>query len=105
MSFADGTLPRGSQFLGACIVSGETVLHAIGISFDLGINPGGEVKAIEVVPSVLRFVDDKWRNRLLNREECRLFDEEVGARQEAANCPPPDDIETVTIRRLSTRHD
>jgi hypothetical protein len=42
LSFCDPQRPKGTQFLGVCIVRGRGVLTAMQRSHALGLNPGGE---------------------------------------------------------------
>lgn len=53
LSFADPDKPEGEQFLGVTIVEAPTILEAIRTAHRLGANPGGEVLAIEIQPSVV----------------------------------------------------
>jgi hypothetical protein len=70
MSFADPSLPKGSQFLGGCYVHADTLQDAIVLTHTLGINPGGEVRVDEVPSDALEEnVPAKDRHRLLTREE------------------------------------
>ena len=66
LSFAD------SRFLGGAVVEAMNMLHAVTVSHQLGINPGGEVA---ILPLGLRITDqewlDMWANRLLNETEAR----------------------------------
>lgn len=43
LSFADGDLPKGKQFLGGVLVEADDLIEAVVRSHALGINPGGEV--------------------------------------------------------------
>ena len=43
LSFADGSLPKGRQFLGVAIIRAHSMLEAVQVAHALGINPGGEV--------------------------------------------------------------
>lgn len=69
LSFTDPDRPKGTQFLGACVVEARGIAQAIGESHRLGLNPGGEVLPIQVpadkepVPEV--------RGRLLSAREAR----------------------------------
>jgi len=65
LSFADGNLPEGSQFLGVCIVDAPDFLPAIQLCHRLGINPGGEVQGGPLPPGLS--LPDGYKNRLLNR--------------------------------------
>lgn len=73
LSFADGRLPPGTQFLGACWVRATDFGEAVQRTHELGINPGGEVAGWSNVDSTLE-VDDSWVERLLTREECEAAD-------------------------------
>lgn len=46
LSFADDTLPEGSQFLGACLVQAANLAFALTKTHVLGINPGGEIAIV-----------------------------------------------------------
>lgn len=46
LSFADPSLPAGTQFLGACLVEADSLPAAVTRSHLLGINPGGEVAIV-----------------------------------------------------------
>lgn len=43
LSFCDTERPKGTQFLGATIVEAPDSTSAVKRSWELGINPGGEV--------------------------------------------------------------
>lgn len=81
LSFADSNLPEGSQFLGACIVQGTEpkgqpgIRDCISQSHLLGLNPGGEIKFVQIPDD--RVVPEQWRERLLNREECAALEAEM----------------------------
>jgi hypothetical protein len=48
LSFADSRLPNGEQWLGAAIVQADDVSGAMTEAWRRGINPGGEIVAVEV---------------------------------------------------------
>lgn len=48
LSFCDPDLPEGTQFLGATIVEAPSEMAAVMRSWELGVNPGGEVASIEI---------------------------------------------------------
>lgn len=75
LSFADGGLPAGSQFLGVAIVRGHGIGWAASRAHMLGINPGGAVQGLPV-PEDFKFDEAKWCNRLLTRADCEAFDRE-----------------------------
>lgn len=79
LSFADGDRPKGTQFLGACIVEGGNsgdkradLRAAVQNAWLHGCNPGGEVMSLRLPADVQ--IDEGWRNRLLSRAECEAFD-------------------------------
>lgn len=76
LSFADPTLPAGTQFLGACLVEANSLVDAISVSHLRGINPGGEVATWGPFPP------DKAphypRHELLSRERITELDEANG---------------------------
>ncbi len=76
LSFANGDLPAGTQFLGVAIVEATQFVEAVMRAHALGINPGGEVQGTQLGPEALERVDAKWLNRLLTKAECTAFDEE-----------------------------
>lgn len=69
LSFADGSLPAGEQFLGVAIVRARGPSLAIHRAHELGINPGGEVRFMACTDEA---VDEKVppadREVLLSRE-------------------------------------
>ena len=70
MSFADGSLPAGTQFLGGCFVQAGSLPAAITLSHALGINPGGEVRVMELPEDAVEdHVPERDRYRLLSRQE------------------------------------
>ncbi len=64
VSFADGSLPVGSQFLGVAIVRAFDVMHAASVCHMNGINPGGEVMALEV-PEHFGPPPAEWDHKLI----------------------------------------
>ena len=53
------------------------MIGAIKTAHLLGCNPGGEVQGIEVEADTAPFIGDEWRRRILTKEECTAFDEEL----------------------------
>ncbi len=47
LSFCDTDRPKGTQFLGACIVRAPSMVAAVILAHALGINPGGEVVGVD----------------------------------------------------------
>ncbi len=79
LSFCDGSLPEGTQFLGAAVVDGETFADAIIRAHRLGCNPGGEVMFVEIPEDALPA--PSYRHRLLDRataERCGPVDSTAG---------------------------
>jgi hypothetical protein len=77
LSFADGSLPEGQQFLGGLFLRGYTLPAVITESHLRGLNPGGEVQATELPPDLK--IPEKWTERLLSREEITEMDREMAA--------------------------
>jgi hypothetical protein len=75
LSFADVTLPRGHQWLGACLVKAENEEEAIQTAWKADCNPGGEV----LIVSPDRDPAEKWFNRLLMREDLLEMGAEIVA--------------------------
>jgi|SRR3984885_11783152 len=68
LSFADGSLPKGSQFLGVAIVKGANVYQASQAAHHIGCNPGGSVMGEpfdddDIVPP------EEFTNRLLTERD------------------------------------
>lgn len=76
LSFCDGALPTGEQFLGACLVKARGFLSATIEAKRLECNPGGEVQGV-CVP-IDAPIPEKWKNRLLTKAEALSFDREMG---------------------------
>lgn len=78
MSFADGTLPKGSQHLGCCIVHAMNEVEATKAAWARGINPGGEIRFMpidEEMAARLSFSLEPYENRLLTPTESKeLFE-------------------------------
>lgn len=76
LSFADGTLPTGTQFLGVVIIRDSDFVEAVKSAHRRGINPGGEVKCTEITDID---IPPEYMNRLLSRESLaeleKLFEE------------------------------
>ena len=69
LSFADGSLPEGQQFLGVAIVREHGPARAIRRSHELGINPGGEVRFMACTDeAIAEKVPVEAREVLLSRE-------------------------------------
>lgn len=89
LSFADPDRPKGTQFLGACVIRAESILDAANRARDLGANPGGEVMGHAIEAKTAALVDERWQNRLLSKEDVIAMDGDVGARQRATGTPVP----------------
>lgn len=73
LSFCNPKKPKGTQFLGACIVEAISFIQAVKVAHIIGCNPGGEVKGVPI-PNNLK-IPSKWINTLLKYEECQQLDE------------------------------
>lgn len=67
LSFADGGLPKGQQFLGVVIVAASSFVEAVRVAWTLGINPGGECVGEPVHEGT--DIPIEYREKLLSREE------------------------------------
>lgn len=74
LSFADGKRPRGSQFLGALIAPQDDILCAVQWAWETGLNPSGEVMSNRIDPYVAEHIPEKYKGRLLNKDDIRQFD-------------------------------
>jgi len=80
LSFADGSLPEGSQFLGACIVRAISDLDAVCVAHRLGINPGGEVQImgpLDVSAKMEALIYSGYFERLMSKEVCAEMEEKL----------------------------
>jgi hypothetical protein len=77
LSFADADRPESEQFLGACIVTGDSLSEALQRSYLLECNPGGEVRVIRIAADTAPYIEDKWRRRILTRVECIELDQHL----------------------------
>lgn len=69
LSFADGQLPKGQQFLGGLFIRAKSLTGALQASHQQGLNPGGEVQAVVQAP-----IEAKWIGRLMSRAELEEMD-------------------------------
>ena len=81
LSFCDGDMPPGQQFLGACVVEVEeaetpkhTLSRALRKAYHVGANPGGEVLSLEIDDSAPYPL-----NRLLSQAEIDAIDRAADA--------------------------
>lgn len=70
MSFCDPERPKGQQFLGVVILRTKGVAHAIAKTWQLGINPGGEVMSYTTDPGDIK---PEHFDRLLSHAELVEF--------------------------------
>ncbi len=68
LSFCDPCLPKGSQFLGVIVTKSFGFATAIDELHGLGINPGGEVKCIELQGQDEEDISTEDYDRLMSRE-------------------------------------
>lgn len=71
LSFCDATKPKGEQFLGVVIIGATDVVEASRKAWNLGINPGGEIKSVELPPDC--YVPEKAQNKLLSKQGLRMY--------------------------------
>lgn len=67
LSFADDSLPKGSQFLGVVIIQAHGLGDAASQAHMRGINPGGEVLGVDIPTD--KVPPESYRNRLLSNAE------------------------------------
>ncbi len=67
LSFCDPDRPKGTQFLGACMVWAISPVSAVIRCHALGINPGGEIQLTECNTDPTPF--EPWIDRLMSRAE------------------------------------
>ena len=72
LSFCDGNLPEGRQFLGCAIVPGTCIATAAISAHALGCNPGGEVLGV-AFPDDME-IPDGYAVRLLTKAEALELD-------------------------------
>lgn len=81
LSFADEHKPRGSQFLGVVIIHANDFIEAITESHMLNINPGGQCQGMLIArPDAINLIDEGWKGRLLDKDECEALDKEMQER-------------------------
>lgn len=81
LSFADPDRPKGQQFLGLCIVEAVDEITAAKVAHALGINPGGEVKFMDLVPEKvarLSFDLSAYYDRFIPRDEALVLTDRIG---------------------------
>lgn len=76
LSFCDANRPDGEQFLGAIVTEAPSVVTAVLKTHLLKINPGGEILTVGPFDAD---IGGEWLDRLLTREECERFDEQMMA--------------------------
>jgi hypothetical protein len=72
LSFVDSDKPEGQRFLGVAIVEGNGVGSASLRAHELGVNPGGEVRASRLEADAVP--EARYLNRLLSRKESEQAD-------------------------------
>ena len=77
LSFVEVNPVEGDSFLGACVVSGSDPGDAAKTAHKFKCNPGGEVAIVLMPNDTVPFIDSRWLYRLLSKEECAEFDEEI----------------------------
>ena len=79
LSFADD-----DGFRGAVIVHAEDFTTALMECNLRNINPHGEVQGMPIPPEIAAAIPDKWKNRVLRRNECAEFDKEMARGKRSA---------------------
>jgi hypothetical protein len=77
LSFCDGDKPKGDQFLGVCLVEGNSLAEALAKAHTLDINPGGEVIGTFIPTSVA--IPTKYIGILMDKRMIAALDKEMGA--------------------------
>lgn len=81
LSFADASLPKGEQFLGAVIIDGVAdMITAIRAAHAAGINPGGDVVAQMLPEHASQIVRDDETFKLLDKPTALALDGEFAKR-------------------------
>jgi len=79
LSFVDPGRPEGDRFLGVVVIQGTDFRDAVEAAWNLGVNPGGECKGMEIPWDILeKTAPEKYRNRLVKAPE--IF--EIGERRQ-----------------------
>lgn len=76
-------------FHGAVIVHADDFVMAVMECHLRQINPHGEVQGMEIPPDVAARIPDKWKNRILSRQECAEFDKEMASGEQKGTESPP----------------
>lgn len=87
LSFSDESPPAGRGFLGVAIVNAPSFLDAVTRANMLGINPGGEVRGIELPDGIDADALERFGHRLLTKAELADFDKAIGGRGEIMRMP------------------
>src|SRR5215470_16521351 len=75
LSFADGDLPKGQQFLGAVILRAINEPGLVAATARAkGLNPGGEMLMFEITDKAVEKLHPKWTNRLLSKADLEEMD-------------------------------
>lgn len=75
MSFCDHDLPSGEKFLGALIVKADTVEEMVNRSWELGLNPGGEILFFAIIKEYEKRIPLDWiETKLITKEEAGEFE-------------------------------
>jgi len=73
LSFADATKPKGTQFLGACMVKGFDEKDAVTEAHRQGCNPGGEVLIADFTDD-MESIHPSWLNVLMDKATIEAHD-------------------------------
>ena len=75
LSFCDTDRPKGSQFVGACIVEAYDMGSAVMRAHVLGCNPGGDVQGHHIPKNREKNAPPELRGVLLTREQVESMDD------------------------------
>lgn len=88
-------------FRGACQVWAPSYMLAIREAHRLGCNPGGEVKGMDLDPTAVRFVDEKYIGVLMNEHDCEIFDALMEEKIKDAGFAAPRKLSRSHLQRKS----
>ncbi len=69
---------KDGKFAGGVIVEAADFPGAIQETWRQKCNPGGEIKGAAFPDDVAMLTGQKWKNRLLSKEDVDSFDKEIG---------------------------
>lgn len=73
LSFVDSQLPKGQRFLGVVVVTALGPAHAMRLTHELGVNPGGEIQIAAISKDMVPL---HHQNILLDKATCEVYGEQ-----------------------------